>query len=134
VRAVDAADFAVLAAQQAGVATGCLDALCARLRLTARDADRCLAAAQAAGAPPTQLDPVLSALATLVTAAGLIEDAAAAAVAAQSRAAAGARPPAGTGPDTVAGNDPDAGTAAIAALIAQAARDAGPAAEPGGAR
>jgi membrane protein DedA with SNARE-associated domain len=62
-QAVGAAEFAVLEAQQAGAETGELDALCRRLRLAARDADRCLsprpgpprrpAAAPARGLPPS---------------------------------------------------------------------------------
>lgn len=39
-QAVSAAEFAVLAAQQAGAPAAELDALCRRLRLAAEDADR----------------------------------------------------------------------------------------------
>ena len=86
-QAVSAAEFAVLAAQQAGAQTGNLDALCQRLRLAAQDVDRSLFPARPGPASLTSAG-LHSAIGDLVTAAGLIQDAAAFAVASQAQPAA----------------------------------------------
>jgi hypothetical protein len=72
-RVVSAAEFAVLAAQQAGAPVGELDALCRRLRLAAEDADRHLPPPRKVslpGHPPPGISDLL-------IAAGMIQDAAA---------------------------------------------------------
>jgi hypothetical protein len=87
-RAVSAAEHAIATAQQAGAPTGDLDPLCRRLRCTAQDADRSLSVAHAAvscGRKAGQAQPDLD---DLLTAAGLIQDAAASAVASLSQPAA----------------------------------------------
>jgi hypothetical protein len=118
-RAVRAADFAVLAAQQAGVATGRLDELCAQLRRAAADTGQGLTAGRATRGPRSRRRPLFAAAAKLVTAAGLIEDAAAGAVRGQQAQAAEMAGPSPL-PDAV----PSPALAAIAALIEQAAADA----------
>jgi hypothetical protein len=71
-RAVSAAEFAVLAAQQAGAPAGELDALCRRLRLAAEDADRHLPPSRKIPLPG-QMPPGIS---DLLIAAEMIQDAA----------------------------------------------------------
>jgi len=107
-QAVSAAEFAVLAAQQAGARTGELDALCTRLRLTAQDADRSLAPARPRPAPGPAPALVRSAIGDLVAAAGLIQDAAAFATASESQ-------PAASGADEASSQ-----TGTIDALLVQA--------------
>jgi hypothetical protein len=105
-RVVSAAEFAVLAAQQAGAQTGNLDALCQRLRLAAQDVDRSVFPARPG--PASLTSPGLhSAIGDLVTAAGLIQDAAAFAVAPQDQ------------PAATVEEDARSRSEAIAALIAQ---------------
>jgi hypothetical protein len=87
-QAVSAADFAVLAAQQAGARTGDLDVLCTRLRLTVQNADRSMLSARPRLAPRTPPARVTSAIDDLVAAARLIQDAAAFAAASESQSAA----------------------------------------------
>jgi len=85
-RAVSTAGHAV--ARQAGAPAGDLDALCRRLRHVAAHADRSLSVPGRAPAAGGELGPVSSQVGDLVTAAGLIQDAAASAVASMSRPAA----------------------------------------------
>jgi uncharacterized membrane-anchored protein len=101
-QAVGEAEFAVLAAQVTGVPTGELDTLCQRLRL----------AAETVGHTPSTAD--------LLTAARMIQQAAAAAMAVLP---ASAEPTGDTG-DTGRAGDARDQCAAIAALIARAARAA----------
>ncbi|HEX6454104.1 MAG TPA: DedA family protein [Trebonia sp.] len=110
-QAVIVAESAVLAAQRTGAQTRELDALCRRLRLTARDVDRSLSLAQSAPASERRPGQPASAIDDLLTAAGMIQDAAASATATQSR-------PAARGP----AYDPRRQAEAIAAWIASAAR------------
>ena len=87
-RAVRVAGHAVAVAREAGAPTGDLGALCRRLRRAAADADRSLSVPGRAPAASGELGPVSSQVGDLVTAAGLIRDAAASAVASMSRPAA----------------------------------------------
>jgi hypothetical protein len=86
-QAVSAAEFAVLSAQQSGAHAGELDALCHRLRLAAQDAERSLSAARLAPASGRRPDQPSSAIGDLLTAAALIQDAAASAAVSQSQPA-----------------------------------------------
>jgi hypothetical protein len=95
-RAVSEAEFAVLAAQVTGAPTGRLDALCHRLRLAAQEADRDTGRGTA----------------DLLTAARMIQDAAAAAIASLSAPAEG--PAGGSAGGPASGPDQ---WAAIAALL-----------------
>jgi hypothetical protein len=72
-QAVSSAEFAVLAAQQAGAPAAELDALCRRLRLIAEDADRHVPSPRKV-ARPHQPPPGIS---DLLIAADMIQDAAA---------------------------------------------------------
>lgn len=110
-QAVDAAEFAVVAAQQEGAQTGELDVLCRRLRLAAQDADRSLSLGRSAQASVRWRSPQPSVIGELLTAASLIQDAAASAAASHSR-------PAGRRP----AYDPRPQAEAIAARIASAAQ------------
>ncbi|HEY6787769.1 MAG TPA: hypothetical protein VI365_10695, partial [Trebonia sp.] len=105
-QAVSAAEFSVLAAQQAGAHTGDLDALCQCLGLAAQDADRWVFPPRPNSAPITS-PGLYSAIDDLVAAAGLIQDAATFAAAPQSQPAASAQ------------EDARSRAEAIAALIAQ---------------
>jgi hypothetical protein len=81
-RTVRAAEFAVLAVQQAGAPAGELDALCRRLRLAAEDADRHV--------PPPRKVPLPGqpppGISDLLIAAAMIQDAAATVIASLSDA------------------------------------------------
>lgn len=87
-RAVGAAEHAVAQARRTGAPAGDLDGLCRRLRQAAADADRSLGLAGQAAVRGGERVPASSEAAELVSAAGLIQDAAAAAVASVSRPAA----------------------------------------------
>jgi membrane protein DedA with SNARE-associated domain len=106
-QAVNAAEFAVLEARQAGAQTGELDALCRRLRLAVQDTDRSLPAARSGPASGRQPGSQPSAVGELLAAASLIQDAAASAAAPR---------PAGRSP----AYDPRRQAEAIAARIASA--------------
>jgi hypothetical protein len=87
-RAVGAAEHAVAAARRGGAPTGDLDGLCWRLRQAAGSADRRLAIGQRHAVAATGLDPTVSEVSGLVSAAGQIQAAASAALASVSRPAA----------------------------------------------
>lgn len=88
-RAVGAAEHAVAAARQAGAPTGDLDGLCRRLRQAAADADRCLSVSRRPAEPGAGHGAgAVAEVGHLVTAAGVIQDAAASAVASVARPAA----------------------------------------------
>ena len=108
-QAVRTAESAVLAAQHSGAQTWPLEALCQRLRLAARDADRSLAGARlsAHGQRPDQHSAAVD---DLVTAAAMIQDAADSVAAMRSR------------PDRRPAGDLHRQAEAIAARIASAAR------------
>jgi hypothetical protein len=84
-RAVSAVERAVAAAKEAGAPTGDLDALCRRLRRAAADAERSLPVFRRSPPSGGGLDGVSSQVGDLVTAAGVIQDAAASAVVSVSR-------------------------------------------------
>jgi hypothetical protein len=87
-RAVTAAEHAVAVARRAGAPTGDLQSLCWRLRQGAGDADRCLAVARRPAAPGAgHCAGAIAEVGDLVTAAGLIQDAAASAAASMARPA-----------------------------------------------
>jgi hypothetical protein len=88
-RAVGAAEHAVEAARRGGAPTGDLDALCRRLRQAAGSADRRLAIGQRPAVAGAGLDPAVSEVSGLLSAAGQIQAAASAALASVSRPAAG---------------------------------------------
>ena len=87
-RAVGAAEHAVAAARRGGAPTGDLDALCRRLRQAAGSADRRLAIGQRPAVAGAGLDPAVSEVSGLLSAAGQIQAAASAALASVSRPAA----------------------------------------------
>ncbi len=87
-RAVSAAEHAVAAARRGGAPTGDLDALCRRLRRAAGSADRRLAIGQRPAVAGAGLDPAVSEVSGLLSAAGQIQAAASAALASVSRPAA----------------------------------------------
>ena len=80
-RAVGAAEHAVAAARRGGAPTGDLDALCRRLRQAAGSADRRLAIGQRPAVAGAGLDPAVSEVSGLLSAAGQIQAAASAALA-----------------------------------------------------
>src|SRR5262249_58190238 len=71
-RAVGAAEHAVAAARRGGAPTGDLDALCRRLRRAAGSADRRLAIGQRPAGPRAGLEPPVSEVSGLLSAAGQI--------------------------------------------------------------
>lgn|GEM_PF-697700 len=79
-RAVGAAEHAVAAARRGGAPTGDLDALCRRLRRAAGSADRRLAIGQRPAVPGAGLEPAVSEVSGLLSAAGQIQAAASAAL------------------------------------------------------
>ena len=79
-RAVGAAEHAVAAARRGGAPTGDLDALCRRLRRAAGTADRRLAIGQRPAVPGAGLEPAVSEVSGLLSAAGQIQAAASAAL------------------------------------------------------
>jgi hypothetical protein len=87
-RAVGAAEHAVAAARRGGAPTGDLDGLCRRLRQSAGSADRRLAIGQRPAVAGAGLDPAVSEVSGLLSAAGQIQAAASAALASVSRPAA----------------------------------------------
>jgi len=87
-RAVGAAEHAVAAARGGGAPTGDLDGLCQRLRQAAGSADRRLAIGQRPAVAGAGLDPAVSEVGGLLSAAGQIQAAASAALASVSRPAA----------------------------------------------
>ena len=87
-RAVGAAEHAVAAARRGGAPTGDLDGLCRRLRQAAGSADRRLAIGQRPAVAGAWLEPAESEVSGLLSAAGQIQAAAAAALASVSRPAA----------------------------------------------
>jgi hypothetical protein len=88
-RAVGAAEHAVAEAQRAGVPAGELDDMCRQLREAAGYADRCLAVSRRPGASRAGTgEGTWAEVSGVVTAAGLIQDAAASALAAMARPAA----------------------------------------------
>ena len=87
-RAVGAAEHAVAAARRGGAPTGDLDDLCRRLRQAAGSADRRLAIGQRPAVVGAGLDPAVSEVSGLLSAAGQIQAAASAALASVSRPAA----------------------------------------------
>ena len=87
-RAVGAAEHAVAAARRGGAPTGDLDGLCGRLRQAAGSADRRLAIGQRPAVAGAGLDPAVSEVSGLLSAAGQIQAAASAALASVSRPAA----------------------------------------------
>ena len=87
-RAVSAAEHAVAAARRGGAPTGDLDALCRRLRRAAGSADRRLAIGQRSAVAGAELDPAVSEVSGLLSAAGQIQAAASDALASVSRPAA----------------------------------------------
>ncbi len=87
-RAVSAAEHAVAAARRGGAPTGDLDALCRRLRRAAGSADRRLAIGQRPAVAGAGLDPAVSEVSGLLSAAGQIQAAASDALASVSRPAA----------------------------------------------
>jgi hypothetical protein len=87
-RAVGAAEHAVAAARRGGAPTGDLDGLCRRLRQAAGSADRRLAIGQRPAVAGAGLDPAVSEVSGLLSAAGQIQAAASAALASVSRPAA----------------------------------------------
>jgi hypothetical protein len=87
-RAVGAAEHAVVAARRGGAPTGDLDGLCRRLRQAAESADRRLAIGQRPAVSGAGLEPAVSEVSGLVSAAGQIQAAASAALASVSRPAA----------------------------------------------
>jgi len=87
-RAVGAAEHAVAAARRGGAPTGDLDGLCRRLRQAAGSADRRLAIGQRPAVGGAGLDPAVSEVSALLSAAGQIQAAASAALASVSRPAA----------------------------------------------
>jgi len=87
-RAVSAAEHAIATAQQVGAPTGDLDTLGRRLRRTAQDADHSLSVAHGAASCGREAGQAQPDIDDLLTAAGLIQDAAASAVASLSQPAA----------------------------------------------
>ncbi len=87
-RAVGAAEHAVAAARRGGAPTGDLDGLCRRLRQAAGSADRRLAIGQRPAVAGAGLEPAVSEVGGLLSAAGQIQAAASAALASVSRPAA----------------------------------------------
>jgi hypothetical protein len=87
-RAVGAAEHAVAAARRGGAPTGDLDGLARRLRQAAGSADRRLAIGQRAVVAGAWLDPAVSEVGGLVSAAGQIQATASAALASVSAPAA----------------------------------------------
>ena len=87
-RAVSAAEQAMATAQQAGAPTGDLHTLCRRLRRAAQDAYRSLSVARGAASCGREAGQARSGIDDPLTAAGLIQDAAASAVASLSEPAA----------------------------------------------
>ena len=87
-RAVSTAEHAVAAARRGGAPTGDLDGMCRRLREAAGSADRRLAIGQRAAVAGAALDPAVSEVSGLLSAAGQIQAAASAALASVSRPAA----------------------------------------------
>ena len=87
-RAVGAAEHAVAAARRGGAPTGDLDGLCRRLRQAAGSADRRLAIGQRPAVAGAGLDPAVSEVSGLLSAAGQIQAAASAALASVSGPAA----------------------------------------------
>jgi len=87
-RAVGAAELAVAAARRGGAPTGDLDGLCRRLRQAAGSADRRLAIGQRPAVAGAGLDPAVSEVSGLLSAAEQIQAAASAALASVSRPAA----------------------------------------------
>ncbi len=87
-RAVSAAEHAVAAARRGGAPTGDLDGMCRRLREAAGSADRRLAIGQRAAVAGAALDPAVSEVSGLLSAAGQIQAAASAALASVARPAA----------------------------------------------
>jgi hypothetical protein len=85
---VGAAEHAVAAARRGGAPTGDLDGLCRRLRQAAGSADRRLAIGQRPAVAGAGLDPAVSEVSGLLSAAGQIQAAASAALASVSRPAA----------------------------------------------
>src|SRR5262245_49205520 len=79
-RAVGAAEHAVAAARRGGAPTGDLDALCRRLRRAAGSADRRIAIGQRPAVPGAGLEPAVSEVSGLLSAAGQIQAAASAAL------------------------------------------------------
>src|SRR6266516_2337504 len=79
-RAVGAAEHAVEAARRGGEPTGDLDGLCRRLRQAAGSADRSLAIGQRPASAGAGLEPAVSEVGGLVSAAGQIQAAASAAL------------------------------------------------------
>jgi hypothetical protein len=80
-RAVGAAEHAVAAARRGGAPTGDLDGLCRRLRQAAGSADRRLAIGQRPATAGAGLEPAVSEVGGLLSAAGQIQAAASAALA-----------------------------------------------------
>ena len=87
-RAIGAAEHAVAAARRGGAPTGDLDGLCRRLRQAAGSADRRLAIGQRPAVAGAGLEPAVSEVSDLLSAAGQIQAAASAALASVSRPAA----------------------------------------------
>ena len=87
-RAVGAAEHAVAAARRGGAPTGDLNGLCRRLRQAAGSVDRRLAIGQRPAVASAGLEPAVSEVSELVSAAGQIQAAASAALAAVSHPAA----------------------------------------------
>ncbi len=87
-RAVSTAEHAVAAARRGGAPTGDLDGMCRRLREAAGSADRRLAIGQRAAVAGAALDPAVSEVSGLLSAAGQIQAAASAALASVARPAA----------------------------------------------
>ena len=87
-RAVSTAEHAVAAARRGGAPTGDLDGMCRRLREAAGSADRRLAIGQRPAVAGAGLDPAVSEVSGLLSAAGQIQAAASAALASVSRPAA----------------------------------------------
>jgi hypothetical protein len=114
-RAVSAAEHAIATAQQAGAPTGDLGTMGRRLRRAAQDADRCLSVAYGAASCGREAGQARSDMDDLLTAAGLIQDAAASAVASLSQPAA-----------RHLADDARREAEALAAGLTSAARAAGP--------
>jgi len=114
-RAVSAAEHAIATAQQTGAPTGDLDTLCRRLRRAAQDADRSLSVAHGAASYGREAGQSQSDIDDLLTAAGLIQDAAASAVASLSQPAA-----------RLVADDARREAEALAAGLTSAAQAAGP--------
>jgi hypothetical protein len=119
-RAVAAAEHAVALAHDGGAPVGDLDALCQRLRRAAGDADRSLAIGWHVTVPGTELESASSQVSGLVSAAGQIQSAAAAALALVSRPAVSSL-----------ADDVSREAVALSAGIASAAAASGPGGLPG---